>query len=441
MHFSDHGFWSRTQVRRQSFLQRIYHLEHTELPHGTDASATQTDLGPIKEWSNATLDPLEGVDVDGHYRIWEAQDVEGVDVPTVRNLFEQLRDPADPVWEDLEIAFEAAADLKRAIQISRERVKVTPNSLRFWDIHAKLEMLNHKLARAEKVYENVLSTHAPASDHCILWAAYARMSWLTDSSDKVIALICRSCGTGSQSVYNSLDILRTKSVLDEMLEKKGLRAADEVRAVVRLRFLLELVVGGPESLLSVYDSYLPSIRALEERLRDVEELVTTELFLLLQHYVIRLRQPFSRTQLRQRIFDALGRYPNNTLYLTLFLECERGESVWGRVWSLIADETANGSQRLSTSVTSGRKLWSVWVVTQRLGSRNIADEAQRLRRLFSKWAQNTGLRGSSLFWRLWIELELRVHALDKAKALFIRAIAHCAPDKGNTTLFSLTHRH
>jgi len=40
------------------------------------------------------------------------------------------------------------------------------------------------------------------------------------------------------------------------------------------------------------------------------------------------------------------------------------------------------------------------------------------------------LRGSSLFWRLWIELELRVHALDKAKALLYRAISHCAPDKG-----------
>jgi hypothetical protein len=113
---SDQGFWSRTQIRRYSFLQELYIPKAVESESGANAALApnfNAELGPVKEWGCATMDSLEGISVDGHYRMWEATDVETTDVPTVRILFEQLKDPTDPEWEELELAFEAAVDLPR----------------------------------------------------------------------------------------------------------------------------------------------------------------------------------------------------------------------------------------------------------------------------------------------------------------------------------------
>jgi hypothetical protein len=216
------------------------------------------------------------------------------------------------------------------------------------------------------------------------------MIWLTGRTEKVVGLICRACGLQQQQSYSSLDILRTKRTLDEALAGNNVRSVEGVRAVVRLRFLLELVAGGVEALLSIFDFHLKTIQTLEELLPGARECGITELFLLLHHHTLQLRRPFSRAKLRQRVCDALELYPNNTFYLALFLECERGESLWGRTWGLISEEHRTDLNDQFAHVMINRRLWDIWAVTHRLGSHVLLNEASRLRRLFSKWVENTG---------------------------------------------------
>jgi len=113
------------------------------------------------------------------------------------------------------------------------------------------------------------------------------------------------------------------------------------------------------------------------------------------------------------------------------LECERGEGVWGRVRELIGDGQSISKNPPTTVLykTAGRRMWEVWVITRWLGIRKLDDEAHRLRHIFSTWSEDSSVRGSSVFWRLWIELELRLQMTGKAKMLLFQAVSHCAPDK------------
>jgi NRDE-2, necessary for RNA interference len=116
----DKDFWSRTQLRRHSFFESVFpvmcerpsYKAHAGVIIGPEV-ARVPGFGPIKEWGYNTQDPLEGIDIAGLFRMWEAQDVEGVDVPTLRNIFSQLREHSDLEWDLLEMAFEAAVDPKR----------------------------------------------------------------------------------------------------------------------------------------------------------------------------------------------------------------------------------------------------------------------------------------------------------------------------------------
>jgi hypothetical protein len=255
-------------------------------------------------------------------------------------------------------------------------------------------MICGKAATAEKIFETVLSNDRRL-ETIILWASFARMQWLTNSAERVIEVVCRASGDVRKATYSGLDILRTKQHFDDLFASQFASNPLILRALARLRFLLELTTGSVESMLSSYDSHIGRIRELQEKSYDLEEIVLSEIFTLLRHHINQPRNSFPRSAIRRRIADAIRRYPNNTLFLGFFLECERGEGVWGRVRRLIGeaqnvsvhDTREFSSTKLQKSV--GRKIWDIWVVTRWLGTQTLSDEAHRLRRLFSKWSEES----------------------------------------------------
>ena len=78
-------------------------------------------FGPIKEWSYGVFGPLDGVGKN-QWRTWMSQDLEGVDLESVRRVFGQCRMEGEAgndeiggekEWDVLMIAFETAVNAKK----------------------------------------------------------------------------------------------------------------------------------------------------------------------------------------------------------------------------------------------------------------------------------------------------------------------------------------
>jgi hypothetical protein len=61
----------------------------------------------------------------------------------------------------------------------------------------------------------------------------------------------------------------------------------------------------------------------------------------------------------ERVNMALVDYNSNTVLLGLFLECERGLGIWGRVRSLLDDNSSIGSAMLAPKGLR-RIAWEIW---------------------------------------------------------------------------------
>jgi hypothetical protein len=70
---------------------------------------------PVSSWGWGVIGPLEVPSSDGRTRaLWNKEDLKGVDVPFVRNVFSQLRlVNDDQKWDTFALAFEAASSVKR----------------------------------------------------------------------------------------------------------------------------------------------------------------------------------------------------------------------------------------------------------------------------------------------------------------------------------------
>lgn len=260
-------------------------------------------------------------------------------------------------------------------------------------MHASLEVICGHSKTAIKVFENLLSDvdNLDLPEKLKLCASYAYFQWLADANEEVVKISCLAgCGE-KKAIYSGMDILRSKQSFDELLDTRLKGNQSAVKALTQLRFLLELTTGNVESLLTTYDLRIKKARILN---RELEEITLVVMLRLLWRHVILLRNPFPRSSIRDRVQDAIGRFPSNTVLLGIFLECERGEAVWGRVGAVLGDGVTISSRydRSATEVawqkkSTSRMIWEVWVASQWLGTHKLSNDGHRLRKLFSKWVQ------------------------------------------------------
>lgn len=117
--------WAYTHLTAPSYLAAILPSgqDHARLRITADAHAGvlvgrerayASGVGPVKGWGYGVVGYLEEI-VEGK-RMWADEDVRAVDADLVREVFRQCRfgeDAADPEWDVLALAFEAAVNAKR----------------------------------------------------------------------------------------------------------------------------------------------------------------------------------------------------------------------------------------------------------------------------------------------------------------------------------------
>lgn len=238
---------------------------------------------------------------------------------------------------------------QRALKLSKSFLATLQDSFTHWSYHARLERLRGRPSDARKVYQTVLTASSPDSTAskpgaAQLWYDWAETEWLAGDNAKALAVAMHAAGVKGEG---AAAVLRAKRALDDQVresEEEGARTA-----WMRLRALLELVVGTPEVMLAVYDRHAPSTSVPAQ-----QEQALMHALLMLYHHTYTLRHPTPPALLRDRAHDALARFPANTVFLGLVLESEKGQGVWGRVRAVLGE-----GERGEKGVV--RRVAEVWV--------------------------------------------------------------------------------
>ncbi|EGO05163.1 hypothetical protein SERLA73DRAFT_164712 [Serpula lacrymans var. lacrymans S7.3] len=380
-------------------------------------------FGPVKEWRLGILGPLDWVGKE-RWRMFMAHDIQNVDCEFVRAIFKQLRSGLDDYdWDVYALAFEAALNPKDATKLSRSFLSTARDSLPHWAAHARLERLRGRINDARKVYQTVLTASPLNQTNAFvgqLWWDWTEMEWVDGDENAALQIISRSIGLQGS---NHVTILRAKRNLDDAAKANFSRWEDQ-EAWVKLRATIEVLTSSPAAALAIFDSYpygASGSAGEEDKIR--ESLMTASLTMIYNHTVI-LRRPCPPSLLRERLQIAVEAFPNNTIMLGMFLEMEKGQGVWGRVRSLLGQNTVDGGM---CEKGVARRAAEVWIAGWEKG--RWEGEIERTRSGLAAAAESERTRASPVIWRIILELEIRAGQLQRAKSMLYRAIGECPLSK------------
>ena len=229
-------------------------------------------------------------------------------------------------------------------------------SLPRWAAHARLERIRNKPADARKIYATSLNGLVASTDKPdvaqIFWD-WAEMEWLGGDDDAARQVILQSVGlTGGTTA-----ILKAKRTMEQDLHSTPSLALSGLLA------LLDLLSGSEVSLaMSRFD------------LAPNTERTWTTSTLFLYHHTHTRHAVLSPSVLRAHAEQAVRRFPSNSIILGVYLEAERGETVWGRVRTTLAQHTLKPTL---DGIEVSSAMWGVWREVQ-------LKEAERARGILNK---------------------------------------------------------
>lgn len=222
---------------------------------------------------------------------------------------------------------------------------------------------------ARKVYQTMLSSSAAtdAADITLLWWNYAEFEWLSSQGDRALEVIMRAAE--QLGTAEGINILRAKRRLEEIARELPKARWKERQRWIKLRILLEILSGTVQGAVGVAEGFLEE--ELEKGIQH--ESLTVGFLLMLYHHSMTLHNPCPPALLRENVHKALETYPSNTIVLGLFLECERGEGVWGRVRGLLSE----AGEGRAMEKTLSRRISDVWIAGWEKG--RLEGEIERVR--------------------------------------------------------------
>ena len=378
--------WACSQLASPAYLASVFPADSAAKHITADAHAGAlvgrereygSGFGPVKNWGYGTIAPL---DVLGStkWTMWTSEDVQGVDAGLAREIFRHCRLGAeDAEWDILNLAFEAATNLKRyvsslhcpwshltttysAVKVSKSLLANARDSMPHWAAHARLEALRGRLDDARKVYQTILiASHQTRTGAGALWWDWAQMEWLARNDDVAQQVILKSSGVAGTG---GIALLRAKRHFESLLTQELLQAPWREREPwIKIAGLLELLTSAsPQAALAVLDSYLA---ALQPGTPAHESLTVATLGLLYNHAVV-LKNATPPALLRERVERAVEVYPSNTAIMGIFLEAEKGQGIWGRVRAMLGETTAEGTGK---EKGVARRVAEVWVANWEKG--------------------------------------------------------------------------
>lgn len=240
-----------------------------------------------------------------------------------------------------------------ALKLSKKLLETQRYSVQLWGSHARLERLRGKFDEAQKIYTMALQLQI--SDHGALLYDAAEFAWLRGNNASAVQLIADALGI--EGSVEGVGLLRVKRAVHSQLDPQQV-GSSEWGVWVKTRCLLELLttsIDAVEHFLALFDALVANVLPPSRP----HEAMTVACCVTLFHYTVTLKATMLPAMLRNRVQKGLESYPENTILLALFLESEKGQGVWGRVRSLL-DEDSQGKG-------ISRVMWEVWAEGWELG--------------------------------------------------------------------------
>ncbi|KIM33854.1 hypothetical protein M408DRAFT_325432 [Serendipita vermifera MAFF 305830] len=392
--------------------QAITWESHAGITIGVERTR-QPAFGPVKEWVY-TRSFLEGVSASEEHLAWERTDLQDVLIDCVRQALTKYALKR----EEMLGAFEAALDVKSALKASRQRLEANRSSLSLWKTHARLERIRNKHAEASKIYTMAVALDPQSPDMPQLVADAVEFFWLRDDREAAQDILLRFLDI--QRPFSGLNLLRARKNLNGRGIANG--AYNLLwEACTRIRFFLELSATTIQDAMTAFETYLEELDVHS----PPHESLTVWLCSTLWSISRMQGSMIPPAVASKRIDAALAEYGNNTILLGLFLECERGLGIWGRVRDLLDDSLS------ARSVTAKPKrlkriAWEIWAEDWGYAPW----EPERVRTKLENAVHIQSINHSVVLWRIYIVFEIRVNNLQRAKAVLFRALGNCPWAKG-----------
>jgi hypothetical protein len=240
-----------------------------------------------------------------------------------------------------------------AIKDSKRALEADSASIQKWERHAKLERMRGKYAEASKIYKMSISMNLRSVEMPSLIADAVEFFWLQTDPTQAKELLCTFLDI--QGDISGLNLLRARRALEAKISQYTV-ADRQWNACLRVQFFVELASSNIEEAALILEKYLEGIR---DSLESHESMITWLCVTLYE--IAQLRGSMVPPSLvTSKVTSALKQYPQNTILLGLFLECERGFGIWGNVRKLLdAGWPPLGSEKIiNKSLT--KFCWDIW---------------------------------------------------------------------------------
>ncbi|KAG4306423.1 hypothetical protein PORY_000411 [Pneumocystis oryctolagi] len=381
----------------------------------------------LKNWP-ITIDTLFSID-----KIWyQNLDFDTFHKDFIKRYFEQLENVInDDMFSMLHLLFQNYYSSSDVRKLAKSILKKKPSNIKLWCAYAQLEYLNGNLLETRKIFLNILENikldHTEKSYDCIvaykLWAEIEMKSNEIGNSIKILVSM----------VENELDIKNTlsnneKTYPDAVLLKaqKSFQHLNRLalsfknykvfRLYTECYALLSYLVKSLNNALEIYYQAKNSFNeCTDSGLIEYEQLLVSELKLL--YYCSQTTKVFKISSIQDRVKDALSKFPNNCIFLSIFL--------WAEEKSLLKTKIYHYFEKNIFKAEEPSFIIFLFAIWTEIYINSYRVNIHPIRCLFERAVENQTTKSDLIIWRLYIEFEIRYGTLDKGKAVFYRAIRDC----------------
>ncbi|KAL0074451.1 NRDE-2, necessary for RNA interference-domain-containing protein [Phycomyces blakesleeanus] len=351
------------------------------------------------------------------------------DVEFTRNSFKQLVEVEKDYHLKLyHLSFESSCGYKGGRTLAKNMLKENRTNLVLWNAYAQLEKSHDKPQEARKVYQTTLSAYHtfPSSDQEDIPLVYCMFSQLEieyDNHDEALNILV---AMGNQQPYqpngdkpSSTQLLRAKEFFSQKtMQLSTLSDSDKEDRIAHsynvCYALFEYLTFGLESACAVYEQALLYIKEHQAERGYASETMWMAYAELLYRHATRGYGGHKPIILREAMERALQLFPNNTLFLGLFIWNEARTRIHNRVrnfFGLALDKDPNVI------------LW-VSAIHRELHN-HFPYDINLVRSLFDRAVESPSTRSSIVLWKLYIQHEISRDNHEKARTLFYRAVREC----------------
>ncbi|EGE85644.1 hypothetical protein BDDG_08589 [Blastomyces dermatitidis ATCC 18188] len=369
---------------------------------------------------------------------------------TLRHLVNRLPEQDD--LAEFTVALEFLSSAEEAKKYAKNLLKKRSANLRLYNAYALIECRGGQITAAEHVWTTALSMSDSFKEEdkvgsILLWRTWLWEILADHNNDKALRLLLAVfSGTidpraFADDVKSTTDIkpgglLKTQRILTEIREH-GLTSRKPnvfVSAVECLALLLYLATRlDIDAAMNVYGT--SHSRLVEHRLENTEfgELLLQAKAKLLYHHATSTKI-YKPALLRSELTDSISRFPQNTLFLSLFTWNESRFRIEDRVRSLLRqhthpttwigdDDDKNSTTRFSTKSTLISHLFSIYTELHRGVS--AGSTVHSARAAFESAVTTPSGQFSASTWKLYLLFELALSEWGRARAVLYRGIRSC----------------